>query len=49
MKSPEGEEKDIAPAGVRALSLLGWEVLEPDEPPKRRGGRRPAAQQHDDD
>ncbi|MFJ9313795.1 hypothetical protein ACIRN4_06340 [Pimelobacter simplex] len=47
MKSPEGEEKDIAPAGVRALSLLGWEVLESDEPPKRRG-RRPAAQNEDD-
>lgn len=47
MKSPEGEEQDIPTAGVRALSLLGWEVLEPDEPPKRRG-RRPAAQQSDD-
>lgn len=47
MKSPEGEEKDIEPAGVHALSLLGWELLENDEPPKRRG-RRPAAQQDDD-
>lgn len=38
MRSPEGEEREIKPAGVASLSRLGWEVIEaePEPAPKRK-------------
>ena len=36
MRSPEGEEREIVPAGVDALSRLGWELVEPEKPKRSR-------------
>ncbi|UNX54087.1 hypothetical protein MF406_14215 [Georgenia sp. TF02-10] len=48
MRSPEGEERDIKPAGVAALSRLGWKAVQAKDekkPPVKRPARprKPAA------
>lgn len=41
MRSPEGDEREIADAGVTALSRLGWEVVEEKKPAQKRAAKKP--------